>query len=373
MGALELLHACAEGEAPELAGEVVVVGGGDEAVAAARTALRLGARVTILWDGERRRMPCFSERVDAAEQEGVHLELEAAPVRIAPAAGGLAVECRRGEEEFILEASAVVAGGQRAVDAALFESLGIETRRGRPAVDRSTLATNLPGVFLAGEAASGPSAAVRAVGAGRLAALSIGQYLADEPVRGEPQAVNVHMGRLDDEELAALLRGVGKRARVEVRSLDPTERRRSFEEVEQGLAAEEARREAARCLQCDCLARDECALREYATEYGAAVRRFRGERRAFERDETHPEVVYEAGKCILCGLCVRIAERDGVRPGVSFAGRGFPTRVRVPFEGTVAEGLGEAARRCAEACPTGALALRPEARAGDAAPRAAES
>jgi len=72
------------------------------------------------------------------------------------------------------------------------------------------LATNLPGVFAAGEAVTGPGAAVRAVAAGRLAALAIGQYLATGRAVGEPSEVNVHMTHLSDDERAALFADLGR-------------------------------------------------------------------------------------------------------------------------------------------------------------------
>jgi ferredoxin len=226
-------------------------------------------------------------------------------------------------------------GDGRRVDVALYRRLGLEVTARGIAADRRTLATSVDGVFAAGEALSGPGAAVRAVAAGRLAAVCIGQYLSGGAAVGEPRPVSVLMGKLSEAEHAALFRSVTRAPR----SADPVA-------------------EAGRCIQCDCLAKEDCRLRAYATEYGAEPGRYRGERRAFARDGSHPRVVYESGKCILCGLCVRIAEQAGALPGMAFSGRGFSTVAAVPFGGTLAEGLGELTLRCAEACPTGALALK---------------
>jgi ferredoxin len=234
----------------------------------------------------------------------------------------------------------------RRADVALFKRLGLGVTARGIVVDRHTLATSSAGVFAAGEAVGGPGAAVRAVAAGRLAALCIGQSLGGGPVTGEHRTVQVLMGKLSEAEHDALFRGIAS----EPRAKEPT--------AEAGLPEDEAVREARRCIQCDCLARDTCRLRLYGTEYGAEAGQYAGERRAFKRDASHAEIVYESGKCILCGLCVRIAEQAGARPGITFAGRGFPTVAAVPFGKSVAEGLAEAGARCAAACPTGALALR---------------
>ena len=71
--------------------------------------------------------------------------------------------------------------------------------------------------------------------------------------------------------------------------------------------------------------------------------------------------VVDLSECILCGVCVQIAAELGEPLGLTFVGRGFDVRVDVPFGRSLADGLCRAARRCAEACPTGALVLKSEA------------
>ena len=81
-----------------------------------------------------------------------------------------------------------------------------------------------------------------------------------------------------------------------------------------------------------------------------------GTRKKLQRIIQHGQVIYEPGKCIKCGLCIQIAQREGEELGLSCVGRGFDVRVEVPFNESLENGLKKAARACIEACPTAALA-----------------
>jgi ferredoxin len=220
-------------------------------------------------------------------------------------------------------------------------------------------------VFAGGDAVLGADLAVRAVAAGRIAAASIHQYLSGETVRGEPGMAGIAMRPVDDAERAAIFRGIEKAARVRTPEIAMARRLASFDEVRGGLPATDAAREARRCLTCGCLKADCCLVRSLATEYGADADRYPGARRRFSRDVSHPEIVYEPGKCISCDACVRIAAAAGETLGLAAIGRGFDVRVGVPFGQPLSEGLRKVARQCAAACPSGALALR-SARSCDA-------
>jgi NADH dehydrogenase/NADH:ubiquinone oxidoreductase subunit G len=111
-------------------------------------------------------------------------------------------------------------------------------------------------------------------------------------------------------------------------------------------------------MNCGCWKAGTCQLRQIATEYGADPLRFAGARRKFQRDSSHPEIIYEPGKCILCGACVTAAAQAGDGLGLAIVGRGFEAAVAVPLKGTMIEALPTAARRAAEVCPTGAFALK---------------
>jgi formate dehydrogenase major subunit len=360
---------------PRLGKDVVVVGGGNTAMDCARTAVRLGANVKVLYRRTRAEMPCLMEEVEGAEAEGVGIEFLVAPVRLERDGERLRLTCRRmqlGEpdasgrrrpvpiegSDFVTDCSAVIAAIGQSVELSLVEHEGLRVTKWGIAADERTMATNLPGVFTGGDAVLGADLAVRAVAAGRIAAASIHQYLSGRPVVGEASSNDIAMKPVDEAERAAIFRAIEKAARVPLPEIDRARRLATFDEVEGGLPQADAAREARRCLTCGCRKADCCQIRSLATEYDVEVYRFAGQRRRFSQDLSHPEIVYEPGKCISCDACVRIAAAMGEELGLSMIGRGFDVRVAVPFDRPLSDGLRKAARRCAQACPTGALALR---------------
>ena len=171
--------------------------------------------------------------------------------------------------------------------------------------------------------------------------------------------VNVVMGKLDEQELAAFLREVEEAPRAAMAERPVAERVKDFDEVELGFAPDAAHARGASGAWTAAAGRPRrCQLRQYATEYGADPLRFAGARRSFERDGSHPEIVYEPGKCILCGACVAVAARAGDGLGLAIVGRGFDAAVAVPLRGTLVEALPSVARQVADICPTGAFGLK---------------
>jgi len=199
---------------------------------------------------------------------------------------------------------------------------------------------------------------VRAVAAGKQVAASIDQYLRGEALVGLSEPMTVLMEGLADSELAEFFRGIERMDRTVMPELPLAARRGTFNEVELGFGEAEAEREARRCLRCGCSKASDCRLRHHATQYGAAPARYAGGRRLFRRDLSDPELVFEPGKCILCGACVQVAADGGEALGLTMVGRGFNVSVATPFNEPILSGLRGAGRRAAEVCPTGALVLR---------------
>ena len=208
--------------------------------------------------------------------------------------------------------------------------------------DKKTLQTGLPGIFAAGAAVTPYRHAVRGVADGRSAAFSIDAYLRGLLPDLEPQ-FTVRLGVLSDEELAVFKSD----AAIDGRTTNGT-----------ALSDPQANTESGRCLHCECAKLHDCSLRKYSIDYDASASEFKMERRPMLRTSSHPAVVYESGKCISCGICVQIASRHAEPLGLTFVGRGFDVRVAVPFDGELSAALHQAAVECANACPTGALALR---------------
>jgi len=218
-------------------------------------------------------------------------------------------------------------------------------------VDKSTHRASADAVFAAGDVTRAASPVVRSAADGKAAAAAIDAFLTGSPAAPARPPWTVHYGRLAPEEMALL---------VQLADTSP--------EAPPAPAAgahsppELARREAARCLHCDCRARETCRLKHYAEKYDARPAHYHGTRRQLVIDRTAMGLIYEPGKCIDCGLCIQVAATRRDLAGLSFIGRGFDVRVGVPLDHPLDEALADLAAACAAVCPTGALAMGDEPR-----------
>jgi formate dehydrogenase major subunit len=366
---------------PRLYGKVAVVGAGNSAIDAARTALRCGAEeVTILYRRTRTEMPAHHEEVEAAEKEGVRLEILVAPLAVLSEEGRLTgVRCTRmtlGEpdasgrrkpipiprSDFEYPCDVLFSAIGQDADLAPFRNepegtrLAV-TRHATLEADPSTLATKRAGVFAGGDVVSGPSVVIDAIAHGRLAAEAIDHYLRTGRVAGpRPPFVSRReaFGPLPDW----LFEGVPHSARYRMPERDPRERTQDFGQVELGLSEPQMKDEAIRCMECGCKAVFGCDLKRYATEYQVDLSRFAGAVRRHRVDASHPLITLDPNKCILCGRCVRAcADLVGLSV-LGFVGRGFSTVVGPALGRPLAETTCIACGACIETCPTGALESR---------------
>ena len=193
-----------------------------------------------------------------------------------------------------------------------------------------------------------PKMAIKASALGKEAAWKVRQKLSGEPVTGEPRMFNSRFGKLQESESIEYLKESVPGVRIEPAG-----------GVQKGMTPEEVMAEAARCMHCECRKADHCLLRIYSDEYRANQKRFQGPvRKPVTKQFQHDTVVYEPQKCIKCGICVRITAKYQEKYGLTFIGRGFDVVIGVPFSESIREGLTHTAEEAANACPTGALAMK---------------
>jgi formate dehydrogenase major subunit len=217
-----------------------------------------------------------------------------------------------------------------------------------------TLETDLEGVFAGGDCITGPSNAVKAVEAGRKAAISVDQYLMGKAVVGDPACYRHTMGELA-EVPAEVTAKYAKEERAAMPTVSPKKRKTSYEEIETGLTEALVQSEAQRCMACGCRDAHECKLRSYATLFAAEADRYQGKKREYDLDESHPEMVYESNKCIQCLTCVRITEELLGTSSLTVVGRGFTARVKPAAGGEMALVTDAGLTKIVDSCPVGAL------------------
>jgi NADH-quinone oxidoreductase subunit F len=249
---------------------VAIIGGGNVALDAARTALRLGAdEAGIYYRRSYDEMPVSEVEYEEAVAEGVKMNFLASPTRITNDNWKVTgIQCTRMElgepdesgrrrpvpvigSEFIVAADTVIAAVGQAPDLSFLppDSALERTRWETLVVDGNTLATNVAGIFAGGDFVTGPDMVVEAIAAGRRGAMAIDKYL-----RKDTSRVEIYDRKINVPEAprpAELDETWETKPRTKVTTLPLPERRASFAEIEIGFSEDIARREAKRCLRCD--------------------------------------------------------------------------------------------------------------------------
>lgn len=370
IGGIDFLRKVVRNEPIELGKKVAIVGGGNTAMDACRTAVRLGAKeVYNIYRRTKDEMPADMVEIEEAEEEGVIFKNLTNPLEIVKDENGhvkeVVLQCmelgepdesgrRRpipieGKTETIALDNVILAIGQ-AVDASIFDC--DKTRKGAIAYDKETFMTSMPGVFAGGDCGNDKiSIAVEAIADAKKVSEIIDAYLDGETIRYEaPYFVtrdDITEKTFEDRE---------KMCRPEMPQLTAEQRKGNFSEViPDGYTPEQAEEEANRCLECGCHDYFECKLIDLAHQYDVEPSRFDGDKNTVEYEDDHPFIVRDPNKCILCGLCVRVCDEVMGIGALGLVNRGFDTVVKPNLEKPLAKSGCVSCGQCVSVCPTGAL------------------
>ncbi len=380
LSGIGFLHDCACGKEFDFSGKtVVVVGGGNTAMDASRTSVRLGARkVIVLYRRTRKEMPANDAEIREAEEEGIEFQFLSAPVKVKREEKYLAAECIRMElgepdasgrrrpvpvvgSNYSMEAHYIITAiGQRPEPDGV-AGLDLLTAKDLIFADWETGTTGIDHIFAAGDCVTGAATAVEAIAGGRRAAESIDAYLRNGKKQNKrPADFNVSKGMLADipDDIFGIYE---KESRVIMPTIRPGQRVNGFDEIEAGITEGQAKKEAVRCLECGCIAGFSCGLREESARYGIATDEYTGAKNIYPEKNSltprRPPIVKDANKCIKCGICVRICDEVWGLNIFGFKNRGFETEVAPYFDLDLSHTACDYCGQCADACPTGALAL----------------
>ena len=367
-GGIDFLRAVALKQEINIGDKVVICGGGNTAMDACRTAVRLGAKeVYCVYRRTRNEMPAEDIEITEAEEEGVQFKFLTNPISFngedgkvksvtlqlmelgeSDASGRRRPVAIEGKTEKLDVDSVIIAIGQKLVNEDVSE-LKL-TDRGNIEADIDTFKTNIEGVFAIGDATNrGASIAIEAIGEANRCALSIDAYL-----NGEDIETRVPYISRRDEELIDFQSKEKCPAR-KPKVLPAAERKNNFDEVCLGYTEEDAKAEASRCLECGCKEYYKCKLLSVAQRYDIHPERFKGEMPQKYTADSNEFIERNSAKCILCGLCVRSCKEVMNISAIGLLGRGFKTEVapafNLPLDQTKCTNCG----LCVELCPTGAL------------------
>ena len=358
-------------DAPDIKGKrVVVCGGGNTAMDACRSAIRLGAEeVSVVYRRTRAEMPAEVEEIDDAEEEGVvyrflrnpaefvgdgekltEVKLQVMELGEPDASGRRSPVAVDGEFEYI-KADVVIEAIGQSLD---FGGIcGLEyNKRGNIVADESTFATSIDGVFAVGDATNrGAGIAIAAIGEANKAATVIDGYLGGNTVPYRAPVVSER--NTDDIDFSVYEKE--KRAEVQKRNAD--ERRNDFSPVAYGLEEQDARREAKRCLECGCHDYGKCTLIKHADAENVDTRSFEGKKNIHKTERALVSIERNNSKCVLCSLCVRTCKETAKKSILGLVGRGFSTVIKPEWNDPEIIAGCRDCHLCVDVCPTGALRL----------------
>jgi len=343
IGGIDFLKAVAEGNAPDIGKKVIVVGGSNTAMDAARTARRLGAEVLLSYRRTKNEMPAGQKEIEEAITEGVEFLFLTAPKEIKP---GLEITLERmtlGEPDESGRRKPIPISGQdmtlqaNTIIAAIGQDI---TDLGFDLTTDEHFRTNMHGVYAIGDVTGKSSYAIDAISHGRKVAASVLNTI-DLPwdtiksvlVKGDKTSDFPHVVKDVREN------------EVHVHSTD-------FSETVQGLTAAQVKKETARCLSCGCSAYKKCELINLANKYGSNPLRFSYGKKAEHKQEIGT-ISRNINKCIHCYQCVKACEKVG-KSLFTAKNRGFACFIDTAFNQPLPPSCKDC-MECVNVCPTGAL------------------
>jgi NADH-quinone oxidoreductase subunit F len=274
LDAVEFLQDHNLGKDVKIGDKVIVVGGGNSAIDAARVAKRLGKDTSILYRRTRVEMPAIKSEIEEALLEGIDIQFLAAPVNVLASNGKIeGIECIRMKlsdmdesgrrrpvpiegSEFKVDVDTLILAISQEPDVSmLVGENGLKVSSwGTLEVDPETLVTNVEGIFAGGDVVSGPNTVTAAMSHGKIAAQMIDKYVCGEKLERKYKvtrpAARVEAVELSEEEVKSL-------KRPEMPTIPIDQRTASFKEVELGFGEAAAIAEAKRCLRCDLEVKEE--------------------------------------------------------------------------------------------------------------------
>lgn len=365
------------GNKVDLGEKVAIMGGGNTAMDAARTAVRLGAKeVTVIYRRTEKEMPADPREIKDAKEEGVKFQFLTNPTSIKGTDRVTSVECvemvlgepdasgrRRPivkeDSEFDIQIDSLILAIGQIVDLSALkgsEELNLD-KWNCIGANEANLITSVEGVFTAGDCATGARTVVEAVGQARKAASSINKYLAGEEVVPEVVEYNHTKGKLREVNPDEF-KDVERKPRIKATHLAPEDRIDNFNEVEFQMTEEMAMKEAARCLSCGCQEAFDCRLRDLSTKYGIVEAEVMKLGYVHPIIDDHSYIQRDINKCILCGNCVRICKEVQGASALGFIARGLETVVKPTLDEALSDSPCESCGQCISTCPTGALVAK---------------
>nr|WP_027398155.1 molybdopterin-dependent oxidoreductase [Anaerovorax odorimutans] len=373
VGGIDLLRKVVRNEKIQLGENVAIVGGGNTAMDACRTAVRLGAKkVYNIYRRTKAEMPADMVEIEEAEEEGVIFKNLTNPIEVIKdenghvkqvklqimelgepdASGRRAPKPIEGKTETIDIDTMILAIGQ-AVDSYGLEDLDLTRKKGI-VYDTQTFMTSMEGVFAGGDCGNDKiSIAIESIADAKRGAVVVDAYLAGESIKYEKPYVvkrdDITEKTFEDRE---------RQCRPKMEHLSPEERKDNFSEVVFGYNIDQAMDDASRCLECGCHDYFECKLIDFANQYKVEPERFEGDVNKIDDDDDHPFIVRDPNKCILCGLCVRMCDEVMGVGALGLVSRGFDTVIKPTLERPLIESGCVSCGQCVNVCPTGAIQER---------------